>query len=98
MTPSIVNLGRVRPGETITRANIVHVRGRSPFNLSKLSASSPALEAEEIRPGAAADHVLNLKLKAPQEPGGFHAVLQVQTDLADEPVSQLKVFATVAPQ
>jgi hypothetical protein len=98
LTPSIVNLGRVRPGETITRANIVHVRARSPFSLSKLSASSPALEADEIKPGASADHILNLKLKAPQEPGGFHAVLKVETDLKDEPVSQLKVFATVAPQ
>jgi Protein of unknown function (DUF1573) len=98
VTPSIVNLGRVRPGETITRANIVHVRGRSPFSLSKLSPSSPALEAEEVRPGASADHILNLKLKAPQETGGFHAVLQVETDLKDEPVAQLKVFATVAPQ
>ena len=98
LTPSIINLGRVRPGETITRANVVHVRSSSPFSLSKLSASSPALEAEEIKPGAAVDHILNLKLKAPQETGGFHAVLKVETDLKDEPVSQLKVFATVAPQ
>ena len=98
VTPSIINLGRVRPGETITRANLVHVRGRSPFSLNKLSPSSPALEAEEVRPGSSADHVLTLKLRAPQETGGFHAVLKVETDLKDEPVSQLKVFATVSPQ
>ncbi len=98
VTPSIVNLGRVPPGQTITRPNVVHVRGRAPFSLSKLSASSPALQAEEIKPGASPDHVLNLKLQAPQEPGPFHAILKVETDLKDEPAAQLKIFATVAPQ
>jgi len=76
----------------------VHVRARSPFSLARVSASSPALQAEEIRPGASPDHVLNLKLQAPQEPGPFHAILKVETDLKDEPAAQLKVFATVAPQ
>src|SRR5262249_47850976 len=52
VTPSIVNLGRVPPGQTITRSNVVHVRSRSPFSLGKLSATSPALQAEEIKPGA----------------------------------------------
>jgi hypothetical protein len=98
LTPPILIFGHVRPGETVTRANIVHVRGRSPFSLGKISPSSPALEAEEVRPGPSADHVLNLKLKAPQQPGDFHAVLKVETDLKDEPVSQLKVFATISPQ
>src|SRR6185312_7141333 len=91
VTPSIVNLGRVPPGQTITRPNVVHVRSRSPFSVSNLSASSSALEAQDIRPGASPDHVLNLKLKAPQEPGPFHAVLKVETDLKDEPAAQLKV-------
>jgi hypothetical protein len=98
VTPSIVNLGRVPPGQTITRPNVVHVRARSPFSLARVSASSPALQAEEIKPGASPDHVLNLKLQAPQEPGPFHAILKVETDLKDEPAAQLKVFATVAPQ
>jgi hypothetical protein len=98
VTPTIINLGRVRPGQTITRANLVHVRSSAPFNLSKVSADSAALEAEEIRPGASPDHVLNLKLKAPQEPGPFHAVLKFETDLKEEPAAQLKVFATVATE
>ncbi len=96
--PSIINLGRVRAGETIARVNLLHVRSSSPFSLSKVSATSPELEAQEARPGAAADHVLTLKLKAPTEPGPFHAVLKVETDMKNEPVAQVKVFATVAPQ
>src|SRR5581483_5634736 len=70
VTPSIINLGRVGPGQTIARDNVVHVRARSPFTLSKVSCSSPELEANEAKPGASADHILNLKLKAPQRPGG----------------------------
>ena len=97
VTPSIINLGRVPAGQTITRPNIVHVRSRSPFRLSKVSATAPELEAEEIHPGASVDHILNLKLKAPKQPGAFHAVLKVETDLKEEPAAQLKVFATVGP-
>ncbi len=98
VTPSIINLGRIQPGQTISRPNLVHVRSSSPFSLSKVSATSPELEAAEVSPGAAADHILNLKLKAPTAPGSFHAVLKVETDLKDEPIAQVKVFATVAPQ
>ncbi len=98
VTPSIINLGRIPAGQTITRANIVHVRSSAPFSLAKVSTTSPALEADEVKPGAAADHILSLKLKAPQQPGPFHAILKVETDLKEEPVAQLKVFATVAPQ
>lgn len=98
VTPSIINLGRVAPGQTITRANVAHVRSSSPFSLAKISATSAALAADEVRPGAAVDHILNLKLEAPRQPGPFHAILKVETDLAEEPVAQLKVFATVATQ
>jgi hypothetical protein len=98
ITPSIVNLGRIPSGQTITRANVVHVRSGAPFSLAKISATSPALEADENKPGAAADHILSLKLKAPQEPGPFHAILKVETDLKEEPAAQLKVFATVTSQ
>jgi Protein of unknown function (DUF1573) len=98
VTPSIINLGRIKPGQTITRANLVHVRSSSPFSLSKVSANSPAIEAAEVKPGSSPDHVLNLTLKAPQEPGPFHAILKVESDLKEEPAAQLKVFATIATE
>jgi hypothetical protein len=98
LTPSIINLGRIPPGQTVTRPNLVHVRSGAPFSLAKVSATSPALEADEVKPGAAADHILNLRLKAPEEPGPFHAILKVETDVKEEPAAQLKVFATVTPQ
>jgi hypothetical protein len=97
VTPSIINLGRVRPGETISKTNIAHVRSATPFALTKLTPNRPELETIETNPTPLADHVLNLKLRAPETSGPYHAVVQIETDLKEEPPVQLKVFATVAP-
>ena len=35
VTPSIINLGRVRPGETVSRAKVVHVRSSAPFAIKE---------------------------------------------------------------
>jgi hypothetical protein len=97
VTPSIVNFGRVRPGQSLTKSNIVHVRSTSPFTLTKLVSSQPDLEPSEPKPGPAADHILNLKLKAPESPGPYYALIKAETDLKDEPPLQVKIFATVTP-
>ncbi len=97
VSPSILNLGRVRPGETIVKANVVHVRSAAPFALTKLTASRPELEPVEPRPGSLTDHTLNLTLKAPETPGPYHAIVTIETDLKQETPVQLKIFATVAP-
>jgi hypothetical protein len=97
VTPSILNLGRIRPGETISRPNVVHVRSTAPFALTKLTASRPELEPVEARPGSLPDHTLSLNLKAPEMAGPYHALVTIETNLKDEPPVQLKVFATVAP-
>jgi uncharacterized protein DUF1573 len=97
VSPSILNLGRLRPGETISKTNVVHVRSASPFTLTKLTASRPELEPVEPRSGPLSDHTLNLKLKAPETAGPYHAIVTIETDLKDEAPVQLKVFATVAP-
>lgn len=97
-TPSIINLGRIKPGQTITRPSLIHVRSSSPFTLGKVSATSPELEAAEAQPGDSADHILNLTLKAPTSPGPYHAILKIETGVPEEPPAQIKVFATVAAQ
>jgi hypothetical protein len=96
VTPSILNLGRVRPGETVSRTNL-HVRSSGPFAVKKFTTSGPELELAEPKPGSAVDHLVNLKFKAPDAPGPYHAIVKIETDLKDEPPSQLKVFATVSP-
>jgi hypothetical protein len=95
VTPSIINLGRVRPGETITRDNIVHVRSSAPFALTKLTASRPELLPVEPKPGSFADHVVNLTFKAPEAAGPYHAVVTIETEPKEVPPAQLKVFATI---
>ncbi len=98
VTPSIINLGRVRPGQTISRPNAVHVRSSSaPFTITKLTATRPELKPAEPKPGSLSDHAVTLTFKAPETPGPYHAVVKFETDLKDEPPSQLKVFATVTP-
>jgi hypothetical protein len=96
VTPSIVNLGRVRPGATISNSNVVHVRSSTPFAVTKVTSSRPELDPVEPKPGSQADHVLKLTLKAPETPGPYHAVVTIETDLAEHPPVALKVFATVS--
>jgi hypothetical protein len=40
-------------------------------------------------------HAVALSFKAPEKLGPFHAVIEVETDVKDEPPSKLNAFATV---
>jgi Protein of unknown function (DUF1573) len=93
--PSIINFGPIRPGQTVSR--VVHVRSATPFGITRLNSSRTDLEPLEPASGTVADHVLNLKLKAPDAAGPYHAIVKVETDLRDEPTAQIKTFATVVP-
>jgi hypothetical protein len=97
VSPSIINLGRIRPGQTISNSQVVHVRSSTPFALTKLTSSRPELEPAEPNPGALSDHVVQLKFKAPETAGPYHALVKIETDLKEEPPVQLKVFANVMP-
>jgi Protein of unknown function (DUF1573) len=93
VSPSIINFGPLKPGQSVSKT--VRLRSASPFSISKLSGSEPGLEAAEEKTGSAADHTINVTLKAPDTPGPFHAVLKVESDLKDEPSAQIKTFATI---
>ena len=98
VTPSIINLGRVRPGQTVANTNVVHVRSAAnPFTITKLTSDRPEIEPAESKPGSLSDHIVNLKFKAPEAAGPYHTVVKIETDLKEEPPVQIKVFATVAP-
>jgi hypothetical protein len=94
VTPSIVNFGQVRAGETVSK--VVHVRSTTPFSITKLAATRTELEPHDSNSGSGTDHALNLKLKVPDTAGPYHAVVKIETDLKDEPPAQIKMFATVA--
>jgi hypothetical protein len=93
VTPSIINFGQVRPGQSVTK--VVRARSSSAFTITKLTASQTELQASEQAPGSVPDHTVNITLKAPATLGPYHAVLTVESDLKDEPPAQVKAFATV---
>jgi hypothetical protein len=97
VTPSILNFGQVKAGQTITRDNVIHVRSASPFSITKLSAERSEAEPKEVTTGAITDHAVSLTLKAPTNAGPFHTILTIESDLRDEPPSKVKIFATIVP-
>jgi hypothetical protein len=95
-SPSLINFGRVQPGQTVSKT--VHVRSSTPFRITKLAATRAELEPQDSNSGSFTDHSVNLKLKVPDADGPYYAVVKVETDLKDEPPTQVKTFATVARQ
>jgi hypothetical protein len=95
ISPSVLNLGRVRPGDVIRKT--VLVRAAQPFKLTELKASNEELTATPDPDGARPLHTINLTFKAPARSGPYHAVCEIATDLKDEPAAKLSAFATVSP-
>jgi len=93
LTPSIVNFGRVSPGQSISKT--VLVRSSKAFAITELSSSESALKSDDRAKGPQPVHQVALTLTAPEETGPFHATLTVKTDIPDEPDAVLKAFATV---
>ncbi|WP_337177783.1 DUF1573 domain-containing protein [Paludisphaera sp.] len=95
VTPAIVNFGQVKPGQSVTRT--VLVRSDRPFSITRLATTRDDLKTDDQAKGPQAVHQVKLTLTAPADPGAFHSVMTVQTDIPDEPEATLKAFATVAP-
>jgi len=95
VTPSIVNFGGVKPGQSI--AKTILVRSSQPFSIAKLETSLPELRTEETEKGARPVHQLKLTYTAPEQTGPHHATVTIETDIKDEPPAVLKTFVTVAP-
>jgi Protein of unknown function (DUF1573) len=95
VTPSIINFGPVRAGQSVSKT--VHVRSSSPFTITKLEANRTDLAAVEQQIGSLPDHTVNVTLQGPAEPGPFHGIVKVESDLKDEPPAQIKTFATIMP-
>jgi hypothetical protein len=95
VTPAIINFGQVKPGQSVART--VLVRSDRPFSITKIATGSDDLQSADQAQGPQAVHQIKLTLKAPADPGAFHSVMTVQTDIPDEPEATLKAFATVGP-
>jgi hypothetical protein len=95
VTPSIINFGQVRAGQSVSKT--VHIRSSSPFTITKLEADRTDLSAVEQQTGSLPDHTVNVTIQGPAEPGPFHGIVKIESDVKDEPPAQIKAFATIMP-
>ena len=95
VTPSIINFGPIRAGQSVTKA--VHVRSSAPFSVTKLEGDRPELRAAEPQPSSVSGHTVKVTIQAPATPGPFYGIVKIQSDVKDEPPAQLKTFATIVP-
>ncbi|WP_435006909.1 DUF1573 domain-containing protein [Tundrisphaera lichenicola] len=95
VSPTVINLGNVKPGQTIQRT--VLVRSGQPFKLNAIRPGRPELSALPPNDQAQPMHSVNLTFKAPATPGPFNSPVEFETDLKDEPPARVMTFATVVP-
>ncbi|GAC1472020.1 MAG: hypothetical protein NVSMB9_18770 [Isosphaeraceae bacterium] len=95
ISPSPLVLGPVKAGQTIRKKLLV--RSSRPFKLAEVKPGSSDLTVIPDTEDAKAAHTMNLTLKVPARPGPFHAVVEIATDLKDEPPARLSAFATILP-
>ena len=86
VSPSVLNLGRLRPGEVVKKT--VLVRSSQPFKLTELQPSQAELSATPDPDGARPMHTVNLTFKAPAASGPYHAICEIATDVKDEPAAE----------
>lgn len=97
VSPSIIPLGPLKPGQVIGKQVLVRSAGGQTFKLSNLKSNRTELSAKPREQDARALHVVDLSIKAPAEKGPFHAVLEIASDLKNEPPAKLTIFANVVP-
>jgi hypothetical protein len=95
VTPSIINFGAIRTGQSVTKA--VHVRSDAPFSLTKIEGDRSELTAVEQQAGSVTDHTVNVTIQASATVGPFHGIVKIESDLKDEPPARIKTFATFTP-
>ncbi|WP_435015947.1 DUF1573 domain-containing protein [Tundrisphaera sp. TA3] len=95
VSPSVMNLGRIRPGETVQKT--IMVRSAQPFKVTGTKASRADLAVAAAPDQSRPMHAVNFTFKAPAQPGPYNAVIEVETDIKDEPPARLTAFATIVP-
>jgi Protein of unknown function (DUF1573) len=96
VSPSILNLGRVPRGQVVKRTILVRSNQNQAFKIAEVKSNGGDLTAavpDQSRPS----HAVIVSFKAPSQTGPYHAVLEIATDLKDEPPAKLTAFATIVP-
>lgn len=97
VSPSILPLGPVKPGQKISKKVFVRSAEGQSFKVTNLKPSENELAATAGDQESKSIHAVNLTYTAPTEAGPNHAFLEIETDIKDEPPAKLTVFANVTP-
>lgn len=96
LSPSIMNLGQIRAGQTVKKT--VLLRSAQPFRITEIKGKSDSLTgAVNGAEGSRPLQTVTVTFKAPARPGPFNTILEIGTDLDDEPPAKLTTFATILP-
>jgi hypothetical protein len=94
VTPSVLNLGTVKPGDALTRR--VVLRGARPFRVTKVDGIDDAVQlGTPLATTSVTVQTVTFRCLF-DKPGDFKRELQVRTDLQDAPVT-VTIEGTVAP-
>ena len=95
-SPSVMNLGTVAKGATVQKTVIV--KSNKPFKLSDTKSTKGEVTAKANEASAnQAVQTLTVTYKAPSTVGPDHAILEITSDIANEPPAKVTLFATVGP-
>ena len=99
VSPSIMVLGRLKPGEVVKKQVLILSNSKQPFKVTSTKASKDGLSAtpDPAAQDSLALHRMEIVFKAPAQSGPFNAVFEIGTDLKDEPPAKLTTFATIVP-
>jgi len=95
VSPSPLVLGHVKPGQVVQKTLIV--KSSQPFKVTGVKPSKDDVTATPDADASRPLHTVNLSIKVPSQPGPYHAVVEIATDLKDEPPAKLTTFATIVP-
>ncbi len=97
VSPAVISLGPLRPGQTAERTILVRNVANQPFRITNFQAEGGDFVLPDLTEGARPLYQLKIALKAPEKPGPHHAVLRIETDVNGEPPAKLSAFATITP-
>jgi hypothetical protein len=97
VSPTILNLGSVKPGQELKKTILVRSNQNQPFKITEIKAKSGDITASAAPEQALARHMVIISFKAPSQTGPYNNVVEITTDLKDEPPTKLTTFATIVP-
>ncbi|CAN5830806.1 DUF1573 domain-containing protein [soil metagenome] len=97
VSPAVITVGTLRPGQTIERTILVRSVSNRPFRITGFQTEAGEFLLPELTEGARPLYQLKVALKAPDRAGPHHAVLRIETDVEGEPPAKLSAFATITP-